>query len=225
MTLVRARTEVNMVLFEEPEEAPRVEVLAPGAIVWRGGARKFDEALLAAVTEVTAQAPWRHLITPGGFRMSVSMTSCGAAGWVSDRRGYRYDPIDPDSGKPWPAMPPVFGELAAIAAEQAGFTGFDPDVCLINRYIPGARLTLHQDRDERDGRAPIVSVSLGLPAVFQFGGPKRSDPTRRIPLVHGDVAVWGGPARFFHHGVLPLKPGCHPLTGEQRINLTFRRAR
>jgi alkylated DNA repair protein (DNA oxidative demethylase) len=157
--------------------------------------------------------------------MSVSMTSCGAAGWVSDRCGYRYDAIDPDSGKPWPAMPEVFRELAALAAAQAGFSEFDPDVCLINRYVPGARLTLHQDRDERDGRAPIVSVSLGLPAVFQFGGPKRSDPTRRIPLVHGDVAVWGGPARFFHHGVLPLKPGCHPLTGEQRINLTFRRAR
>lgn len=225
MTLVRAGTEVNLALFDEPEEVPRVEVLAPGAIVWRGGARKFDEALLAAVTKVIAQAPWRHLITPGGFRMSVSMTSCGAAGWVSDRRGYRYDAIDPDSGKPWPAMPEVFRELAALAAAQAGFSEFDPDVCLINRYVPGARLTLHQDRDERDGRAPIVSVSLGLPAVFQFGGPKRSDPTRRIPLVHGDVAVWGGPARFFHHGVLPLKPGCHPLTGEQRINLTFRRAR
>lgn len=225
MTPVQADTGGTLALFDAVEEAPRIEPLAPGAIVWRGGARAFDRALLAAVSEVTAQAPWRHLTTPGGFRMSVAMTSCGDAGWVSDRRGYRYDPIDPDSGRPWPAMPNVFRELAAMAATQAGFGGFDPDVCLINRYVPGARLTLHQDRDERDGKAPIVSVSLGLPAVFQFGGPKRSDPTRRIPLVHGDVAVWGGPARFFHHGVLPLKPGCHPLTGEQRINLTFRRAR
>lgn len=225
MTPTPTGVDANLALFDDVEEAPRIEPLAPGAIVWRGGARAFDRALLAAVAEVTAQAPWRHLITPGGFRMSVAMTSCGAAGWVSDRRGYRYDAIDPDSGKPWPAMPGVFGELAAIAAAQAGFQGFDPDVCLINRYVPGARLTLHQDRDERDGRAPIVSVSLGLPAMFQFGGPRRNDPTRRIPLVHGDVAVWGGPARFFHHGVLPLKPGTHPLTGEQRINLTFRRAR
>ncbi len=225
MTTMRPSAGGDIALFDDIEEAPYVEPLAPGAIVWRGGARAFDRALLAAVADVTAQAPWRHLITPGGFRMSVAMTSCGDAGWVSDRRGYRYDPIDPDSGRPWPAMPGVFCELAAAAATQAGFDSFVPDVCLINRYVPGARLTLHQDRDERDGKAPIVSVSLGLPAVFQFGGPKRSDPTRRIPLVHGDVAVWGGPARFFHHGVLPLKPGCHPLTGEQRINLTFRRAR
>ncbi len=225
MTPLPPGTGANLALFDDRAEAPHIEPLAPGAIVWRGGARAVDRALLAAVAEVTARAPWRHLITPGGFRMSVAMTNCGDAGWVSDRRGYRYDAIDPDSGKPWPAMPEVFRELAAIAATQAGFEAFDPDVCLINCYVPGARLTLHQDRDERDGRAPIISVSLGLPAVFQFGGPKRSDPTRRIPLVHGDVAVWGGPARFFHHGVLPLKPGCHPLTGEQRINLTFRRAR
>lgn len=225
MTPVRTGADVNLPLFDDIEDTPCIAPLAPGAIVWHGGARDSAQGLLSAVAEVTAQAPWRHLITPGGFRMSVSMTSCGDAGWVSDRRGYRYDAIDPDSGKPWPAMPEVFRELAALAAAQAGFSEFDPDVCLINRYVPGARLTLHQDRDERDGRAPIVSVSLGLPAVFQFGGPKRSDPTRRIPLVHGDVAVWGGPARFFHHGVLPLKPGCHPLTGEQRINLTFRRAR
>ncbi len=225
MTTQRTSAGTNLALFDDIDEAPRIESLAPGAIVWRNGAREFDRALLAAVADVTAQAPWRYLITPGGFRMSVAMTSCGEAGWVSDRRGYRYDPIDPDSGRPWPAMPEVFHELAQIAALQAGFDGFVPDVCLINRYVPGARLTLHQDRDERDGRAPIVSVSLGLPAVFQFGGPKRTDPTRRIPLMHGDVAVWGGPARFFHHGVLPLKPGCHPLTGEQRINLTFRRAR
>lgn len=214
----------NLALFDD-DDAPRLEPLAPGAVVWRGGARACDVALLAAVEQITAQAPWRHLITPGGFRMSVAMTSCGPLGWVSDRRGYRYDPIDPDSGRAWPPMPEVFMQLAQAAAAQAGFDGFEPDACLINRYVPGARLTLHQDRDERDAHSPIVSVSLGLPAVFQFGGLARSDPKQRITLVHGDVVVWGGPARFFHHGVLPLKPGRHPLTGEQRINITFRRAR
>ena len=224
MTAREVGTGANLALFDD-DEAPRLEALAPGAVVWRAGARAFDAALLAAVDEVTAQAPWRHLITPGGFRMSVAMTSCGPLGWVSDRRGYRYDPIDPDSGRRWPPMPAVFMPLAQAAAAQAGFDGFEPDACLINRYVPGARLTLHQDRDERDAHSPIVSVSLGLPAVFQFGGLARNDPKQRITLVHGDVVVWGGPARFFHHGVLPLKAGCHPLTGEQRINLTFRRAR
>ena len=214
----------NLALFDD-DDPPRLEPLAPGAVVWRAGARPCAAALLAAVAEVTEQAPWRHLTTPGGFRMSVSMTSCGPLGWVSDRRGYRYDPIDPDSGRPWPPMPEVFMRLAQTAARQAGFEGFEPDACLINRYVPGARLTLHQDRDERDGHSPIVSVSLGLPAIFQFGGPSRGDPKQRITLVHGDVVVWGGPARFFFHGVLPLKGGCHSLTGEQRINLTFRRAR
>ena len=224
MTLSRSHTGDNLALFED-DEALRIEPLAPGAMVWRGGARANDAALLAAVDAVTAQAPWRHLITPGGFRMSVAMTNCGPLGWVSDRRGYRYDPIDPDSGRAWPPMPDVFIQLAQAAATQAGFDGFEPDACLINRYVPGARLTLHQDRDERDVHSPIVSVSLGLPAVFQFGGLARSDPKQRIALLHGNVVVWGGPARFFHHGVLPLKPGCHPLTGQQRINLTFRRAR
>ena len=224
MTAREVGTGANLALFDD-DEAPRLEALAPGAVVWRGGARALDTALLAAVDRVTAQAPWRHLITPGGFRMSVAMTSCGPLGWVSDRRGYRYDPIDPDSGRRWPPMPAVFMPLAQAAAAQAGFDGFEPDACLINRYVPGARLTLHQDRDERDVHSPIVSVSLGLPAVFQFGGLARNDPKQRITLVHGDVVVWGGPARFFHHGVLPLKAGCHPLTGEQRINLTFRRAR
>ena len=188
---------------------PRLEPLVPGAVVWRAGARSRDAALLSAVLEITAQAPWRHLITPGGFRMSVAMTSCGPLGWVSDRHGYRYDPIDPDSGRHWPPMPEVFIDLARAAAAQAGFDGFAPDACLINRYLPGARLTLHQDRHERDVHSPIVSVSLGLPAVFQFGGPLRTDPTRRITLLHGDVVVWGGPARFHHHGVLPLKAGSH----------------
>jgi alkylated DNA repair protein (DNA oxidative demethylase) len=152
------------------------------------------------------------------------MTNCGAAGWVTDRRGYRYDPIDPVSGQPWPAMPPVFLQLASEAAAAAGFGDFSPDACLINRYEPGTRLSLHQDRNERDFNAPIVSVSLGLPAVFLFGGLQRSDRPRRVLLQHGDVAVWGGPARLNFHGVMPLKEGHHPMLGRCRVNLTLRKA-
>jgi DNA oxidative demethylase len=156
--------------------------------------------------------------------MSVAMTNCGAAGWVTDRSGYRYQPIDPSNGHPWPAMPSVFAELASMSAAEAGFGGFTPDACLINRYEPGTRLSLHQDRNERDFDAPIVSVSLGLPAVFQFGGAQRSDRPRRVLLQHGDVVVWGGPARLNFHGVMPLKEGQHPLLGRCRINLTLRKA-
>lgn len=213
-------------LFEDQTPTlPSREILGPGAIVLRGFALAHESELLRAVEDVTTRAPFRHLITPGGFRMSVAMSNCGPLGWVSDRSGYRYDPVDPLSGRPWPAMPPAFSQLAAAAAAEAGFAGFSPDACLINRYLPGARLTLHQDHDERDLRQPIVSVSLGLPAIFQFGGEQRSDKTRRYPLSHGDVVVWGGPARMRFHGVMPLKPGVHPLLGERRINLTFRRAR
>ena len=164
------------------------------------------------------------MITPGGFRMSVAMTNCGAAGWITDRTGYRYDACDPKTGARWPTMPPVLSELATRAAVQGGFTGFQPDACLINRYEPGARLSLHQDKDERDHAAPVVSVSLGLPAVFLFGGARREDKTRPVPLVHGDVVVWGGESRLWYHGVRPLKDGEHPVLGRQRINLTFRKA-
>ena len=164
------------------------------------------------------------MVTPGGWPMSVSMSNCGAAGWVTDRRGYRYDPDDPQTARPWPALPPVFTTLAARAAEAAGFAGFVPDACLINRYEPGARLTLHQDRNERDFAHPIVSVSLGLPATFLWGGATRAERPRRIPLVHGDVVAWGGPARMTFHGVDTMKDGVHPLTGAVRFNLTFRRA-
>ena len=162
-------------------------------------------------------------VTPGGHTMSVAMTNCGRVGWVSDRTGYRYDPLDPDKGKPWPAMPPVFLDLAVRAAADAGFADYDPDACLINRYVAGAKLSLHQDRDEKDPWAPIVSVSLGLPATFLWGGKRRADPQRRLRLESGDVVVWGGPARFVYHGVAPLKDGEHPLTGATRINLTFRK--
>ena len=156
--------------------------------------------------------------------MSVAMTNCGALGWVSDARGYRYDACDPDSGRPWPAMPAAFGDLATRAGAHAGFANFESDACLVNRYVPGARLTLHQDRNERDFDAPIVSVSLGLPATFLFGGLKRADRTMRVPLRHGDVVVWGAASRLRHHGVAAIKAGRHPRIGECRINLTFRKA-
>jgi alkylated DNA repair protein (DNA oxidative demethylase) len=212
-------------LFDlESEVGCRQEQLGPGAVVLRGFARADEAALLAALQDVIAQAPLRHMVTPGGFRMSVAMTNCGALGWVTDPTGYRYDAVDPESGRNWPRMPESFLRLAQGAAAQAGFDGFVPDACLINRYEPGARLTLHQDRNERDFGAPIVSVSLGIPAVFVFGGAKRADRTTRVPLAHGDVVVWGGPARLRYHGVLPLKAGHHPSLGAQRINLTFRKA-
>jgi alkylated DNA repair protein (DNA oxidative demethylase) len=208
-------------LFEEPL---RHLVLSEGAMLLGGFALPIEAPLLAALEIVVAEAPFRHMVTPGGFTMSVAMTNCGAAGWVTDRRGYRYDANDPESGRPWPAMPAVFADLAARAASEAGFSDFAPDACLINRYQPGARLTLHQDRNERDFGAPIVSVSLGLPAVFLWGGLSRTDRARRVRLRHGDVVVWGGPARLVYHGVDTLKDGRHKLTGALRYNLTFRRA-
>lgn len=198
--------------------------LADGAVLLPGFAVPAEGALLDAVAAVTAAAPFRHMTTPGGFRMSVGMTNCGAAGWITDRRGYRYGPDDPETGGRWPAMPAAFADIAGRAAAAAGFPNFRPDACLVNRYEPGARLSLHQDRNERDFSAPIVSVSLGLPATFLFGGAERTDRTARIPLRHGDVVVWGGPARLAFHGVAPLKEGEHPLTGRTRINLTFRKA-
>jgi alkylated DNA repair protein (DNA oxidative demethylase) len=212
-------------LFAAEAPALEDEVLDPGAMVLRGFASVRAAALRQDVAGVTAAGPFRHLITPGGFRMSVAMTNCGELGWVSDRRGYRYDPIDPESGRPWPPMPDSFRALAADAAARAGYAGFVADACLINRYAPGARLSMHQDRDEKDLRAPIVSVSLGLPAVFLWGGDARTDKARRVALHHGDVVVWGGPSRLRFHGVLALKDGEHPFAGSHRINITFRKVR
>jgi DNA oxidative demethylase len=203
---------------------PRRAELRPGALLLRGFAIDAEAAILTALREITLEAPFRHMVTPGGFRMSVAMTNCGAYGWVTDRTGYRYDATDPESAHLWPHMPKAFSQLARDAAARAGFEKFAPDSCLINRYEPGARLSLHQDRNERDFSQPIVSVSLGLPAVFLFGGVRRSDRWMRVPLMHGDVVVWGGPARLRYHGVAPLKEGDHPVLGRQRINLTFRRA-
>jgi DNA oxidative demethylase len=199
--------------------------IAPGAMLLGGFALARGEALLEAIAGITRRAPFRNMVTPGGWSMSVAMTNCGAWGWVTDRSGYRYDAIDPETGKPWPAMPKLFRAFAAEAAARAGFPGFVPDACLINRYAPGSKLSLHQDRDEQDYAHPIVSVSLGLPATFLFGGAKRSERPRRIPVVDGDVVVWGGPARLFFHGVDTLRAGDHPATGAWRYNLTLRRAR
>lgn len=215
----------SLPLFESPSSAGTREKLAPGAWVLRGFALDAAQALLAEIERAAAVSPFRHLVTPGGKTMSVAMTNCGAVGWFSDQRGYRYTEIDPATGNPWPAMPKAFAQLACDAAREAGFDDYAPDVCLINRYEPGTRLTLHQDHDERDRRAPIVSVSLGLPATFLWGGITRRGPQRRVPLAHGDVVVWGGASRMVYHGVLPVKAGEHPLTGALRYNLTFRVAR
>jgi DNA oxidative demethylase len=208
-----------------PDLCPSQELMAEGAVLLRGFAKPVEADLIADLREIVEQAPFRHMVTPGGHRMSVAMTNCGGVGWVTDRSGYRYAADDPETGKPWPPMPPSFRGLAEQAADQAGFGGFSPDACLINRYQPGARMSLHQDKDEGDFGAPIVSVSLGLPAVFLFGGLKRSDKPRRFRLQHGDTAVWGGPARLAFHGVAPLAVGDHAVLGRQRINLTFRKAR
>lgn len=215
----------TLALFDEPEVSREPKQIADGAMLLPGFALAVDRELQAAVERIVVAAPFRHLQTPGGLTMSVAMSNCGGFGWVSDRRGYRYEACDPLSGQPWPAMPELFATLASEAAAAAGFNDFAPDACLINRYLPGAKMSLHQDRDERDLSAPIVSVSLGLPAVFQFGGLLRKDAVQRVPLMHGDVVVWGGAARLRFHGVLSLKAGQHPLLGERRINLTFRCAR
>lgn len=212
-------------LFEDAVEctAPN-ENLGPGTAILRGFARADEASTMEALFAVAAKSPFRHMVTPGGFRMSVAMTNCGALGWVTDRKGYRYASTDPETGDPWPEMPKVFLDLARQSATKAGYPDFTPDACLINRYEPGARLTLHQDKNENDFDQPVVSVSLGLPAIFLFGGLERSEKTARVSVKHGDVLVWGGPARLRYHGVNPLKEGTHPLAGAYRFNLTFRKA-
>ncbi|WP_367353004.1 DNA oxidative demethylase AlkB [Achromobacter animicus] len=208
---------------DDPAQHGRVTI-GPQSVVLRGFALPTVDALLAGVDDVTAQAPFRHMETPGGYTMSVALTNCGDLGWTTDARGYRYSRIDPVSGQPWPAMPQAFRQLARDAAREAGFPDFAPDACLVNRYEPGSRLSLHQDRNERDFNAPIVSVSLGMPAMFLFGGDDRADRAARVPLFHGDVVVWGGVDRLRFHGVMPLKDLPHPRLGSQRINFTIRKA-
>ncbi|KAF1041204.1 MAG: Alpha-ketoglutarate-dependent dioxygenase AlkB [Herbaspirillum frisingense] len=212
-------------LFADLPPQPFHEPITEGAMLLRVFAAQEAPALVRAIETILAAAPLRHMQTPGGFRMSVAMSNCGRYGWVTDRRGYRYQAEDPLSGQAWPPMPALFTALAARAAQAAGFAGFDPDACLINRYEPGARMSLHQDKDELDMSQPIVSVSLGLPATFLFGGMERADKPRRMRLESGDVVVWGGPARLLFHGVDTLPEGEHRLTGRCRYNLTFRRAR
>ncbi|WP_338801905.1 DNA oxidative demethylase AlkB [Pseudomonas sp. RSB 5.4] len=208
-------------LFETPAQNLR---LGPSAIVLREFALPYMSELMTAIEAITAVSPFRYMVTPGGFTMSVALTNCGSLGWTTDRRGYRYISHDPDTGKPWPVMPEVFTRLASDAATNAGYDNFEPDACLVNRYLPGSRLSLHQDKNERDYEHPIVSVSLGMRAKFQFGGHARTDPTVKVPLHHGDVVVWGGTDRLRYHGVMPLQDDPHPLLGSQRINFTFRKA-
>jgi alkylated DNA repair protein (DNA oxidative demethylase) len=222
VTIVRSAAIGDIFAGAAPSEA--VERLAEGAVLLRGFARPDAETLVEEVGVIAAASPFRQMITPGGFRMSVAMTNCGAAGWVTDRSGYRYSREDPVSEQAWPAMPPLFQRLAARAAAAGGFDRFNPDACLINRYEPGTKLSLHRDEDERDLSAPVVSVSLGLPAVFLWGGLSRKDRPARLQLENGDVVVWGGPARLVYHGIAALAGGEHPLTGPSRVNLTFRKA-
>lgn len=216
--------DIPLLPLDEAQSGTYRVALGPRAVLLRGFAGARAPELLAAIDVIAAVSPFRHMVTPGGWEMSVAMTNCGHAGWITDRTGYRYDAVDPATGRPWPAMPGTFAELAGEAAEAAGFDGFRPDACLVNRYAPGARLSLHQDRNERDFAQPIVSVSLGLPAIFFWGGQKRADKVRRVPLIHGDVIVWGGPDRLRFHGVDSLPQGEHGSTGPCRFNLTFRRA-
>ncbi|WP_339465960.1 MULTISPECIES: DNA oxidative demethylase AlkB [unclassified Pseudomonas] len=206
----------------EPEQQPRAEQIGEQSWLLRGFALPIVDQLLPVLAAILAAAPLRHMVTPGGFSMSVGTSSCGHLGWITDRSGYRYSSVDPLSGQPWPDMPLILSDLAHCAAERAGFADFYPDSCLINQYVPGAKMSLHQDKDERAYAAPIVSLSLGLPAMFLFGGFNRNDRSRRIPLLHGDMVIWGGVDRLRFHGVLPIKEGRHSRLGEQRVNLTFR---
>ena len=209
---------------EALQQPARREQIGEQSYVLRGYALPWLERVLPELRAVLVQSPFRHMVTPGGYTMSAALSSCGALGWTTSPQGYRYSSLDPERQQPWPSMPAVLRELAINAASAAGFDGFAPDACLINRYVPGARMSLHQDKNERDYNAPVVSLSLGLPAVFLFGGHQRSDKTQKISLFHGDVAVWGGVDRLRFHGVLPIKEGAHPRMGPQRINLTFRTA-
>ena len=211
-------------LFAAQPSPESIQQLGSGAALLPGFVQRRESELLNEIEQIAARSPFRHMITPGGYRMSVAMTNCGALGWVTDLHGYRYDPMDPIAKRTWPEMPSVFLELAVSAAARAGYESFQPDACLINRYQPRSHLSLHQDKDEHDNAAPIVSVSLGVPATFLWGGLKRTDRTRRIPLQSGDVVVWGGASRFVYHGIAALAHHAHPLTGAHRFNLTFRRA-
>lgn len=222
--MTASRDQLELGFSTRPRALPSDERLGPGSMLLRGFALADEKRLLAELEAVASSSAFRHMVTPGGFRMSVAMTNTGRLGWISDASGYRYSSVDPETGRAWPEMPATFAKLATNAAERAGYAAFVSDACLVNRYEPGARLTLHQDKDERDFSAPIVSVSLGLSAVFLFGGTTRKARPERFRLEHGDVVVWGGPDRLRYHGVLPLADGSHPRFGRARVNLTFRKA-
>ncbi len=221
---MNSHPDASLELFGDQARERRNVRIDDGAVLLEAHLQSRDRELMDAVLPVLALAPPRRMATRSGGRLSVAMSNCGALGWVSDQRGYRYDPIDPESGQPWPPMPACLAELAREAAQAAGYEGFAPDVCLVNRYESGNRLGLHQDKDEGEFESPIVSVSLGLGALFLWGGSRRRERAQRIPLMHGDVMVWGGPTRMNFHGVHSISAGHHPLTGPYRYNLTFRRA-
>ena len=217
-------------LFGSPVEQ-QVHI-AEGAMLLRQFVQQNKNALLDETTVladlncILENSPLRKMTTASGFTMSVAMTNCGKLGWVSGSNGYMYSSIDPETAQPWPAMPPALLEAATRIARQAGYPGFLPDACLINRYLAGAQMGLHQDRDEKDFSQPIVSLSIGLSARFIIGGldsaAGRNAHTQSVVLKHGDAIVFGAAARLMFHGVLSLKPGHHPLVGNSRINLTFR---
>jgi len=199
-----------------------IESITDDAVVLRQFLVSRSDELADAIKTIEQQAPFRHMKTAGGFTMSAAITGCGDYGWISDRRGYRYSKVDPVTEQPWPEMPKILYEVGQQCASEAGYNNYQPDACLINRYVPGSKMSLHQDKDEKDFTAPIVSISLGVPATFLFGGPQRSDKTIKVPVTHGDVVVWGGKSRLFFHGVSPIKQAYHPFWGDNRINITFR---
>jgi alkylated DNA repair protein (DNA oxidative demethylase) len=206
------------------ELTPNCQEIAKDTFLLRGFALTNEVKILADLAAIISQSPLRHMMTPMGFAMSAAMTNCGDLGWISNSNGYRYDALDPQTRKPWPAMPISFLELAQNAAIEAGFNDFKPDACLVNQYKVGASMGLHQDKNELDFTQPIVSVSLGIPATFQFGGLSRSDKPIKMLLTHGDIVVWGGDSRLKYHGIMPLKPNIHGVLGPYRFNLTFRKA-
>lgn len=186
--------------------------------------------VLNEIQTVLEHSPLRQMHTRNGKLIAVSMSNCGELGWVSDAHGYRYEAQDPLTQAPWPCLPARLHHLAAQAVQQAGFPPSAIDACLINRYTLGVGMGLHQDRDEHDFSAPIVSVSFGLSATFLWGGLNRADKTEAITLNHGDILVWGGADRLRFHGIRPLKaatppPITHPLINQARINCTLRQAR
>ena len=217
---------MNYDLFDTVHDGDTwTETICTDALVLRQFAASNMPEIVTAVAQVIKQSPFRHMQTAGGYTMSAALSSCGKVGWVSDHAGYRYSTIDPQTGLPWPEMPKALYNFAQKAAAEAGYEHFQPDACLINQYTVGAKMSLHQDSNEKNFNAPVVSISLGLPATFLFGGLQRSDKTTKVPLTHGDVVVWGGESRLNFHGINPIKAGCHPRLGERRINITFRVAR